>query len=149
VAANALAAEERPRSDLPELLRVVESVRGSALWNRALAAKRRLVGVPFALRVDPAAIGLAAGPADTVLQGAIDLVFEEDDGWVLVDFKSDAVTPANRAALVAFYRPQIDLYRRYWEELTERRTTAGLFFAQTGEAVWMNAEGSAKSSRAP
>src|SRR5262249_8584266 len=29
VAANALAAEERPRSDLPELLRVVEAVRGS------------------------------------------------------------------------------------------------------------------------
>ncbi len=147
IAANALAAEERPRSDLPELLRVVESVRGSALWKRARKAKRRLVEVPFALRVDPAAIGLAGAPADTLLQGAIDLVFAEDDGWVLVDYKSDAVTARNRDELVAFYRPQIDLYRRYWEELTESRTTAGIFFAQTGEAVWMDA--SSKSSHAP
>ena len=56
-------------------------------------------------------LGLAAGPARVVLQGAIDLVFEEDDGWVLVDYKSDAVTPQNRDGLVAFYTPQIDIYR--------------------------------------
>ena len=74
-------------------------VRGSALWKRALgreAPPRR-----GALRAHGRAARSSAspdGPADTLLQGAIDLVFEEDDGWVLVDYKSDAVTPQNRDA---------------------------------------------------
>ena len=116
------------------MLRVVEGVRQSPLWKRALASKtatRR-----GALR----AAGRGGGaerpsvPAGTTLQGAIDLVFEEDDGWVLVDYKSDTVTPDNRAALEAFYAPQIDHYRRYWERLTGRPTRAGLFFLAHGRA---------------
>jgi len=137
IAANALAQEERPAAELPEVLRVAEAVRRSPLWERARRAKRRLVEVPFALRVAPEELGLGGAPADTVLQGAIDLVFEEDDGWVLVDYKSDAVTPQNREALVAFYSRQVDLYGRYWRRLTGRPTRAGLFFAQTGETVWL------------
>jgi ATP-dependent helicase/nuclease subunit A len=72
-----------------------------------------------------------------VLQGAIDLVFEEDDGWVVVDYKSDAVTDANRAGLVAFYTPQLNAYSRYWSRLTGRPTRAGIFFAQTGDTEWI------------
>jgi ATP-dependent helicase/nuclease subunit A len=148
IAANALAQEERPAAELSEVLRVVEAVRRSPLWERARRAKRRLVEVPFALRVAPEELGLSGGPADTVLQGAIDLVFEEDDGWVLVDYKSDAVTPRNRAALVAFYTRQVELYGRYWRRLTGRPTRAGIFFAQTGETVWLP-DSSTPSSDAP
>ena len=108
-AANLLAAEERPPGDLADVLRVVEGVRASPLWKRALAAKRRFAEVPFALPVAPSELGLADAPDATVLQGTIDLVFEEEGGWVLVDYKSDTVTPANRPALVAFYTPQIAL----------------------------------------
>ncbi len=75
-------------------------------------------------------------------------MFEEDDGWVLVDYKSDAVTPQNRAELVAFYEPQVAMYRRYWERLTGRPTRAGIFFAQDGETVWMP-DSSTPSSQAP
>ena len=118
-------------------MRVVEAVRGSALWERARNAKRRLVEVPFALRVDRRReLGLAAAPADTLLQGAIDLVFEEADGWMLVDYKSDAVTATTVTELVAFYAPQVALYRRYWERLTGTPARAGLFFIHTGEVVW-------------
>ena len=66
---------------------------------------------------------------------AIDLLFEDEDGWTLVDYKSDTVG-ANRCQLVAFYAPQIALYRRYWERLTGARARAGLFFLHTGEVVW-------------
>ncbi|HEY2798461.1 MAG TPA: UvrD-helicase domain-containing protein [Thermoanaerobaculia bacterium] len=149
VAANALAEEERAPGELDDVLRIVEAVRGSPLWSRARAARRRLVEVPFSLRVAPEEIGLTSigAPADTLLQGAIDLVFEEDDGWVLIDYKSDAVTPQNRAQLVAFYEPQIAMYRRYWERLTGRPTRAGIFFIQGGETVWMGA--STSTSHAP
>ncbi|HEY4231758.1 MAG TPA: UvrD-helicase domain-containing protein, partial [Thermoanaerobaculia bacterium] len=147
VAANALAEEERPPGELAEVLRVVEVVRSSELWARARRAKRRLVEVPFSLRVSPEEIRLAGAPADTLLQGAIDLVFEEDDGWVLVDYKSDALTPQNRAQLVRFYEPQVAMYRRYWERLTGRPTRAGIFFVQGTETVWMDT--STSTSHAP
>ena len=138
VAANALAEEERPPGELSEVLRIVDAVRASPLWVRARAARRRLVEVPFALRVDPTEVGLVNAPPDTLLQGAIDLVFEEDDGWILIDYKSDAVTPRNRAQLVKFYEPQLAMYRRYWETLTGRPTRAGIFFVEGGETVWMD-----------
>ncbi len=146
VAANLLAGEERPAGDLDDVVRIVEGVRKSPLWTRALASKTRLAEVPFALSVPAQELNRAEAPAGTVLQGAIDLVFEEPDGWVLVDYKSDTVTPENRAALEAFYAPQIGHYRRYWERLTGRPTRAGLFFLHTGELVMLPTE-STPSSR--
>ena len=146
-AANLLAAEERAPGEVDEVVRAVESARVSPLWARAMAARRRLVEVPFALPVARAEAGLRDGPEAIVLQGVIDLVFEEEDGWILVDYKSDTVTEANRPALVEFYAPQIALYRRYWEKLTGRPTRAGLLFLATSELV-MLAEGSTPPSRA-
>ncbi len=145
-AANLLAGEERPAGDLEEVLRIVEGVRESPLWKRALASKHRLAEVPFALPVEAAELGLPGAPASTVLQGAVDLVFEEDDGWILVDYKSDTVTAENRASLEAFYAGQIAHYRRYWERLTGRPTRAGLYFLHTGALV-MVPGGSMPSSR--
>ena len=110
-------------------------MRASDLWKRASAAPRRLVEVPFALMVRRGDLGLADGPAETLLQGAIDLVFEENGAWTLVDYKSDTVG-GKLDELVAFYTPQIAIYRRYWERLTGSPTRAGLFFAETGQEVW-------------
>jgi ATP-dependent helicase/nuclease subunit A len=137
-AANLLADEERPENDLEEVVRVVEGVRASELWQRALSAKTRLVEVPFAVLADRAEVGLLDGPAKTLLQGAIDLVFEEEDGWTLIDYKSDTVT-SNLEDLVRYYTPQVARYRRYWETLTGRPTRAGLFFLHSGATEWVDA----------
>jgi ATP-dependent helicase/nuclease subunit A len=135
-AGNLLADEERSASEVDEAVRLVEAVRGSPLWRRALAAGRRLTEVPFALTAKSADLGIApGGPAETVLQGAIDLAFEEDSGWFIVDYKSDAIAD-NLDELVAYYSPQIELYRSYWEKLTGRPTKAGLYFVSTGQEVW-------------
>ncbi len=137
-AANVLAEEDRPPEDLDEALEAVEGVRGSPLWKRALASQRCLVEVPFSLSVPSADLGVDDGPAETLLSGAIDLVFEEDSGWVLVDYKSDTVRD-NLDALVRFYEPQLAHYRRVWQETTGRPTRAGLFFLDGGREVWLNA----------
>jgi len=135
-AGNLLAEEERSASEVNEAVRLVDAVRGSALWRRALDARRRLAEVPFALTATSAELGIPpGGPDETLLQGAIDLAFEEDSGWILVDYKSDTVA-GNLDELVAFYSPQIELYRRYWEKLTGRPTKAGLYFVSTGQEVW-------------
>jgi len=135
-AANVLAEEDRPPEDLEEALSAVEGVRGSPLWKRALASRRCLVEVPFSLSVPSAELGRVDGPPETLLAGAIDLVFEEDDGWVLVDYKSDTVRD-NLDALVRFYEPQLAHYRRVWEETTGRPTRAGLYFLDGGREVWL------------
>jgi ATP-dependent helicase/nuclease subunit A len=131
-AANLLAEEERPSTDLEEIVRIVEDVRSSPLWRRALVAKRTLVEVPFAIG-DPGDASESSVPR--VVQGAIDLAFEEESGWVLVDYKSDTIA-GNLQELVDFYSPQIRMYRDYWEKLTGRPTRAGLYFVSTGEEVW-------------
>ncbi|MGH9369563.1 MAG: UvrD-helicase domain-containing protein, partial [Thermoanaerobaculia bacterium] len=136
LARNFFAEEDRAPGDLEEAVRLVEGVRTSPLWRRALAAKRRLVEVPFARMVASAELGPPSGPPETLLTGAIDLVFEEEDGWTLVDYKSDTVA-GNLPELSAFYRPQIEQYRRQWRELTGRQTRAGLFFVSIGEEVWI------------
>jgi ATP-dependent helicase/nuclease subunit A len=138
-ASNLLAEEERPAGDLGEVMRIVEGVQASDLWRRAQSAKTRLVEVPFALRVPPEDLGLSEGPAET-LRGAIDLVFEDEDGWTLIDYKSDSVGD-NLPGLIAFYSPQVEIYRRYWEQMTRRPTRAGLFFLQTRRTEWIERGG--------
>jgi ATP-dependent helicase/nuclease subunit A len=144
-AANLLAQEDRPAEDLGEAVRLVERVRSSSLWKRALRAGRRLVEVPFALTVPTAELGLTEGPSSTLLQGAIDLAFEEESGWNIVDYKTDTVTD-NLPELVRFYRPQVELYRRYWQQLTGQMTRAGLFFLQAGQEEWLDESSTGSST---
>jgi ATP-dependent helicase/nuclease subunit A len=136
-AANLFAGEGRTTEDLEEAVAQARAVADSPLWKRARAAKRRLVEVPFAVSVPSGELGLDDGPPSTILQGAIDLLFEEDAGWTLVDYKSDRID-GNRDALASWYEPQIRIYRNYWKSLTGRPTRAGIYFIETGEEVWLS-----------
>jgi ATP-dependent helicase/nuclease subunit A len=139
LAANLLVEEGRPAEERNAAVDLVRAVICSPLWQRALAARRRMTEVPFALLTSSKELGLSEGPAETVLQGAIDLAFEEDSGWMIVDYKSDTVA-GNLAELASFYSPQVEFYRRYWQRMTGRPTRAGLFFVQTGDEVWSELE---------
>ena len=48
------------------------------------------------------------GKHRVTVQGIADLIFEEADGWTLVDFKTDRV--ADGAVLLQRYREQLELY---------------------------------------
>ncbi|MGB8958768.1 MAG: UvrD-helicase domain-containing protein [Candidatus Aminicenantales bacterium] len=131
----------------------------SPFWQRAMRAGRRLYEVPFSVRVeagDPeyadltGAIGLvpvsggqpvvAAPGAPVFLSGAVDLLFEEEDGWVIADYKTDrlpgglsgedaGVREKALDILVEHYRPQVRLYTRFWSKITgERVKESGLYF---------------------
>ena len=117
-----------------------QNMRFSSNAKRVFTDFPKLGDVPVCVTVKfppVASIVPSADPAgETLLQGAIDLVFEEEDRWVVVDYKSDIVSE-NRESLVDFYRPQVERYRRYWEKLTGKKTTAGLYFIHTGEEVWL------------
>jgi ATP-dependent helicase/nuclease subunit A len=127
--------------ELEELIQVTRAVLASPLWQRAIAARNRLVEVSFALRLTAAEYAAALGrdgpaagdPAMEVLDGRIDLVFREDDGWVIVDYKSDAGGEHIPADLLRRYRGQLALYATAWERLTgERVKERALLFTATG-----------------
>ena len=148
----------------------VAAIIGSGFWLRSTRAKRRLYEVPFSVRIDPGdpdhaglvgSIGLvptaggkpvtAAPGAPVFLSGAIDLLFEEPDGWVLADYKTDrlpaGLSGESEAAreqalqlLVAHYRPQVRLYTRFWAKITgEKVKESGLYFTALGRWVSIQA----------
>ncbi len=108
----------------------VASVAGSEIWGRALASKRRLTEVPFQLLLEGA-------EPPTLIRGVIDLVFSEDGGWVLVDYKTDTIKDQRDAdALSRKYAPQLRLYRQAWERCTgDWVIEAGFCFTGAGEGA--------------
>ena len=138
-AGNLLREEEMVPELLEDVLTTAASVTSSDLWERARKAKRRFVEAPFAMLVASKELGRADGPSETLLKGAIDLVFEEDGVWHIVDWKSDVVGDS-LAVLVAHYAPQIIHYRWAWETLTKQPAKAALYFMDTGELVWLGEE---------
>lgn len=148
---STLIALERPLDEhgapreLDELLALVAAVRESPLWRRAGAAQERLVEVPFAVRFTAAeyAGALGAEPAALpdltpveIVEGRIDLVFRDDGGWVIVDYKSDAAGTAVSAPLMRGYERQLALYAAAWERLAgEPVAERHLLFTATGEIL--------------
>jgi ATP-dependent helicase/nuclease subunit A len=93
----------------------------------------RFLGTPLAKRMTAAAkrgklfresrfvMGVPAGEIGgdyhgeelILVQGMIDCWFEEEDGLVIVDYKSDRVAPENgEQELIRRYKVQLDYYRR-------------------------------------
>ncbi len=99
-------------TELEALIALVESVRGSAIWSRAMGAGERHTEVPFAVNV-------GAGPGrGEVIEGVIDLVFREGDRWVVADYKTDGGDDPGFKDRIGQYRAQVDLYAECWEQLT-------------------------------
>jgi ATP-dependent helicase/nuclease subunit A len=71
--------------------------------------------------------------ASTIVSGVIDLAFKEPDGWVIADYKTDKVD-GNLEKLIAYYKPQVEMYRDFWKEMTKEEVKeAGLYFIDTDE----------------
>ena len=92
----------------------------------------RKVGLEPDVRADGPA------PVETVegVEGVIDLAFREPDGWVLLDWKTDATGEDGVQTLVSRYRPQVDLYAECWARLTGAPVKErGLVFLSASESV--------------
>jgi ATP-dependent helicase/nuclease subunit A len=102
-----------------EIHAILQEVMATPFWQRLRLSAAKYTEVPFGLRYD-----------QTHLTGTVDLAFREDDGWVLVDYKTDTVRDqAHLNQLISYYSPQITEYARRWQEITgERVKERGLFF---------------------
>lgn len=58
-----------------------------------------------------------------LMQGVIDCAFETDEGFAIIDFKTDRVR-GDISALAKKYTPQLDMYKEALTELTGKRVTS-------------------------
>ena len=104
--AVALAGSELDAAGKTEAEALVARLLAHPVVARARAARRRFVELPVLFRDE----ALEGAP---LVEGKIDLLFEEEDGWVVVDWKTDRVaTPAAREEREALYAPQLASYAR-------------------------------------
>ena len=66
-----------------------------------------------------------------ILQGMIDCVFREGDGWILLDYKTDRIT--DREAFAEEYRPQLEWYAKALRELTGKPVKESWLYALSVE----------------
>jgi len=115
-------------SAVPALLKLLDRTRRHPLWSRMTAAEERHAEVPFGLP-HTSSDGLPG-----VMEGTIDLVFRDADGWTIVDYKTDAVH-GNVEELAAHHAPQLRAYAAAWEEITGEEAHALLWFLTAEQIV--------------
>ena len=99
--------------EVADLVRVAVE---SDVVHRAVASGRVWREVP-----------VATPTGDGILHGFIDLLFEEDDGLVIVDYKTDAVPAAETPDAVLRYRLQGGAYAHALQEITGKHVKEVVF----------------------
>lgn len=91
----------------------VGRVVNSSIWKRALEAREAYAELPILLYNED---------KRKLIRGVIDLVFKENDGWVIADYKTNKITGSEKVKeLKEKYSSQMDSYKRVFEELTGER----------------------------
>ncbi|MCL1873826.1 MAG: helicase-exonuclease AddAB subunit AddA [Clostridiales bacterium] len=111
---NGIITQEEARQLDPEAL---AGFFASSLGQRISRARQLQREAVFTYAIPAAELTNDAAPEDKILlQGAIDLVFAEDEGWVIVDYKTGGrgESPEN---LREKYQQQLHLYCRAWGEI--------------------------------
>ncbi|CAN5506296.1 helicase-exonuclease AddAB subunit AddA [soil metagenome] len=86
----------------------------SDLGRRVLRTNAKLQRErPFTIRVDASELNASLSGEPVILQGVVDLLFQEPAGWTLIDFKTDfcGANGERIPALLARYEVQMQLYR--------------------------------------
>ena len=92
------------RAVIDQALDTVAAVAAAGFWQRAREAVERHEEAPFSVREQD-------GSLPAVVSGTIDLVYREDAGWRVIDYKTDVAMDDEARAR---YRRQIEAYARAW-----------------------------------
>jgi ATP-dependent helicase/nuclease subunit A len=101
---------------------VAERMRKASIQGKYFAEQ------PFVLGMEAKEIYPETGSDECLLvQGIIDVYFEEEDGLVLLDYKTDKVFKAQE--LVDKYKAQLEYYAKALERLTGKKVTEKLIYS--------------------
>lgn len=106
--------EAELQEHLQAAVETVQAVRESEFWQRVMSAKERLAEVPFGHRL-----------GNQLLFGIVDLALRRDDGWDVVDYKTDRKELED---LIAAYTNQVAQYAESWAQIAEEPVAyAGIY----------------------
>ena len=104
----------------------------SSLYKRVLNAERN----GKVKKEQPFVIGFKAREVDNLesdelvlVQGIIDLFFEENDDIILVDYKTDFVPDNNESILSEKYKIQLDYYAKALERITKKKVKEKIIYS--------------------
>ncbi len=109
----------------------IESFFESELYARIISSNefrremRFLTEIP-AKQLDPT-LDIDVDDANIIVQGAVDLCFVEDDGVVVLDFKTDRVDDLSE--LVDCYGEQLDIYSAAAEKIFEKKVKERIIYS--------------------
>ena len=102
----------------------------SDIWKRAQAAQRCYSELPFETTE------LDQDGKPLLIRGVIDLIFEEPDGWIIVDYKTDDIQATQLSAVLEEYHGQLTQYSRIWTAITSLPIkSTGLYFTRLNQYV--------------
>ena len=123
-----------PPGWLDDVADMVAQVKTSAVWQRAAAAERAYREAPFTVTA------LEDG-LPVIRRGVIDLVFREEKGWIVVDYKSDLVGDGQVDAAARRHQAQLKAYAKAWECIIgEKVAETGIYFLRNGVYVPVETE---------
>jgi ATP-dependent helicase/nuclease subunit A len=122
---------------LDELLSTARSVAASDIWQRAQRSQRCYSELPIEIFEPGETQSTHQGESEVsnqqpqLIRGVIDLIFEEPDGWVIVDYKTDDIIELEVPATIEQYRGQLAQYARIWTATTSFTIkSTGLYFTR-------------------
>lgn len=110
----------------------------SKLGSRILNSSKVYREVDFNIKKKAEDIikGLTQCDESLLVQGSIDCYFEEEDGLVLVDYKSDRVMSKNLNPIISRYDVQLELYKEALEKITGKKVVETyLYLFDVGKEV--------------
>lgn len=102
---------------LEELISLSTKCLTHPLGERIRRGQRLFREVPFAVILD-----------EKIVEGKIDLLWAEDNDWVIVDYKTDQILKDNLAQRFTLYREQGIYYARAIQQITGRKVKEVIFF---------------------
>lgn len=111
----------------------IEGFFRSDIGKRMAKAKSVHRETPFEMEIDSKELGEEYSGERIILQGIIDCWFEEEDGIVLIDYKTDRYT--DPAEIKGRYAMQLDYYRRAIERVAKKSVKNSYLYLFYGQDV--------------
>ena len=111
---------------------LLRSITGSPVLERAKNAMQFFTEIPFQVKrlTEP------ESELPVYFRGVIDLVFQEKNGWVIVDYKTDKITPKTMQQKFDYYLPQINAYAEEWSRIVNAPVVEqGIYFIHLNQYV--------------
>jgi len=100
------------------LMSIVDEFKKKPMWSRIQSSKMVYTEVPFSYKVpENETFAGETLPEDSYINGIIDLVFKEDNSWVIIDYKSTEEQEVSNEIRKS-HEPQLEAYKDAWEKIT-------------------------------